>query len=178
MKRSHKDNIALCAWNMRGFDIALPYLRKLIDNFQIVCVSEHWLYKNQYCRFENISDDIEFICHSSNRSPADMYGCGRGQGGVGILWNKNLGGVTPIRDFDHDRFCKICLQNPQGATVNIFSVYLPSPGSDDDLGTTLDKLSTVLESREPESLNVICGDCNGDMGNIPNGRGCKPPTKA
>ena len=61
----------------------------------------------------------------------------------------------------------------RGAIVNIFSVYLPSPGSTDDLSTTLDDLSVALESREPDSLSLVCGDCNGDVGNIADGRGTK-----
>ena len=36
----------------------------------------------------------------------------------------------------------------------------------------------ALESRESESFNIICGDCNGDIGNIPGGRGHRQPSKA
>ena len=170
--------IPICAWNMRGFDIAIPYLRQLIAQFRIICVSEHWLFKNQHKRFDEIGGDVEYMCHSSNRAPAELYGCERGQGGVGIIWDKNLSGVTPIKDIDNDRFCAIRIQLQNGTVVNIFSVYLPPPGSKDDLSTTLDELSIALERRGGDSLNLVCGDCNGDMGCIPGGRSSKQPTKA
>ena len=178
MKESTIDKISICAWNMRGFDIAIPYLRSLISDFQIVCVSEHWLFNNQLNRFDEVSDGVEYICHASKHSPSESYGCGRGQGGVGILWDKRLTGVTPLSDITHDRFCAISLQNAHGVTYNIFSVYLPAAGSADDLSSTLDELSAVLESRDPECQNIICGDCNGDIGDIVNGRGRNVDTMA
>ena len=178
MNRDKPCNLAICAWNMRGFDVAIPHLRYLIEHFQVVCVSEHWLCKNQLNRFGEISDKVEFLCHSSNRTNAASYGCGRGQGGVGILWNKTLGGVIPINEITHDRFCAIRIQNSNGATINVFSVYLPASSSDDDLSTTLDQLSVVLEGRDSDSLNLVCGDFNGDIGHAVDGRGIKPPTKA
>ena len=52
-----------------------------------------------------------------------------------------------------------------------------APGSHDDLSTSLDELSIALEGREPESLNIVSGDLNGDLGSIVNGRNSKQPTK-
>ena len=163
---------------MRGFDVAVPYLRQLIGKYQIICVSEHWLYKNQLYKFDEVDERVKSISHASNRSPAEMYGCGRGQGGVGIFWDKSIGGITPIHDITHDRFCGIRLQNKNNTVINIFAVYMPASCSDDDLSSTLDELSSVLESREPESLNVICGDMNGDIGKLGGGRCVHPHTKA
>ena len=140
MNMTTPNELSLCAWNVRGFDIAIPYLRYLLDRYDIVCVSEHWLYKNQHMRFGEVANDVDFICQSSIRSPAESYGSGRGQGGVGIFWKKHLGGVTVVKDVSHDRFCAIRLQNQQGTIFNIFSVYLSSAGSDDDLAATLDEL--------------------------------------
>ena len=172
------NEISVCAWNMRGFEIAIPYLRHLMSKFQIVCVSEHWLCSNQLNKFSDIDSNFDYVCHASSKSSAETYGRGRGQGGVGILWHKRLGGVTPICEVKHDRFCAIRVQTPTGNVINIFSVYMPSPGSDDDLSTTLDELSAVLESMEPESVNLICGDLNGDLGSLPGCRGVKSMTQA
>ena len=57
-------------------------------------------------------------------------------------------------------------------------MYLPASSSDDDLSTTLDQLSAVLEGRDSDSLNLVCGYYNGDIGTVTNGRGIGPPTKA
>ena len=61
-------NIAICAWNMRGFDISIPYLRYLIEQYHIVCINEHWLFKNQVNRIEDVASDIDYICHTSKHS--------------------------------------------------------------------------------------------------------------
>ena len=143
-----------------------------------MCVSEHWLYKNQLNRFDDISCAVTYVCHASKRAPAEMFGCGCGQGGVGILWDRSVGGITPIHDILHDRICGIRLQNTNGAIINIFAVYMPASNSDDDLSTVLDELSVILEGREPESLNMVCGDLNGDVGNAGGPRGRKGPTNA
>ena len=91
MKSVDNNELSICAWNMRGFDISIPYLRVLLRQFNIVCISEHWLYNNQHCRFDGISSDTDFICRSSNLSTAENYGLGRGQGGVAIMWDKRMG---------------------------------------------------------------------------------------
>ena len=70
--------------------------------------------------------------------------------------------VKEIKDLIHDRICGIRLQNPQGAIFNIFSIYLPSRGSDEDYGSVLDDLYEIVISREMGSLSIIGGDANGD----------------
>ena len=60
--------------------------------------------------------------------------------------------------------------------INLLSVYLPAQGSVEDLGTCLDEIAEIVESREADSHCCIMGDCNGDVGNSFGGRGTYPAT--
>ena len=77
----------------------------------------------------------------------------------------------------HDRICGIRLQNESAAIINIFCVYLPARGCDDDIVTTLDELSAILDNSEICSHNIICGDLNADMGIKVGCRSKKTPDK-
>ena len=48
--------------------------------------------------------------------------------------------------------------------INFISVYMPSIGCTDDFSASVDELSEIVESREEDSITIICGDFNGDIG--------------
>ena len=162
---------------MRGFRSSVPYIRKLIAENDIVLLSEHWLHHNRLHLFNEYFNDVEVFARSSRFSDAEAYGGSRGQGGVAILWGKYLNGVVPLVDLVHDRFCGIRVQLPEGAGLNIFSIYMPAVGCGEDLGCTLDELSGALESRPPGDITIIGGDFNGDIGREGGHRGTRPQTR-
>ena len=77
----------------------------------------------------------------------------------------------------HDRICGIRVQNRKGAVFNIFCVYMPSRGCEGDLATSLDELSGIIENTETVSVNIVCGDFNGDMGTRGGERGLRICTR-
>ena len=171
-----QSELSVVCWNMRGFKSSVPYVRKLIKENDIVMLSEHWLHANRLHLFEENFNGIDYFARSSKFAGADTYGQSRGQGGVAVLWKGSLGGVVPLNDIDHDRFCGIRLQTDKGVCLKLFSVYMPAMGSGEDLSCTLDELAGVLETAEPDDRIILGGDFNGDVGHARGTRGTRPPT--
>ena len=158
------DALRLCAWNSRGMSAAVPYLRQLVQNFDILFISEHWLHHNRLGKLNDISVDVDWFARASRFSGSEHYGSSRGQGGVAVIWGKNLSGVTPLTQIHHDRICGIKMQTKDGAILNFLCVYLPAKGSNENYGEVLDELGAVIESMEEGSYTFVCGDLNADIG--------------
>ena len=171
------NTIKISCWNSRGFSAAIPYLKKLSDECDILAISEHWLHENRLSALNEISCNLNVCGRSSKFARADNFGTKRGQGGVALLWNRDIRGVTEISNIIHDRICGIRVPTAQGGILNVFSVYLPNQGSDEDYEACLDDLIEILESRESGSINILCGDFNADLGNLVGDRSLGPPNK-
>ena len=164
-------------WNCRGFSAAVPYIRDLGHNLDVLALSEHWLHNNRLHMLDEISDQFHTLGRASLLYSEDNYGTKRGQGGVALIWRKCLNGVTPIKTLNHDRICPIRVQGVQGSITNIFSVYLPAVGSSQDYQSVLDELACAIEQSETGACNIIMGDFNADLGSLRGTRNTKPPSK-
>ena len=174
---STPQELKICTWNTRGLVASVPYLRLLCENHDVVCVTEHWLHQNRLSKLSDISSDYKSFGRASVYSSSDMYGYAKGQGGVAILWNKNLTSLTPLYQISHDRICAVRLQCENDSVINIFCVYLPARGCADDLETTLDELGAIIENSKLGSHNILCGDFNADLGSKGGPRSIKKPDK-
>ena len=159
------NKIRLKTLNVRGYLSAVPYLRHLLKEADILCIYEHWLFDNRHYILSDISSTHYVYARSSSACSSENFGQGRGQGGVAIFWRKDLAAVSVVSDIIHDRVCAIRLQTGNGTIVYIFSVYMPAQGCNENLGACLDELSEILDSREEGSWCIIAGDFNGGIGN-------------
>ena len=100
----------------------------------------------------------------SKFASADNYGSKRGQGGVAILWNVRLTGLSEVKNITYDRVCAVRVQTSSGKVLIIYSVYLPSRGSPEEYATAINDLIEIIDSREEGSNFIIGGDINGDLG--------------
>ena len=171
-----RSKISIVCWNSRGLVTSLPYLHSLLESNDIIALSEHWLHSNKLNILTEMSSDFNVVARSSKYSDASSFGYRRGQGGVALLWRKTIGGVSPITSLINDRICGIRVQGEFGRVVNIFSVYLPAPGSADDLSVVLDELSVALEQVDEGSISIVCGDYNGDVGHLGGPKSTRRPT--
>ena len=171
------NSVKISTWNSRGLSASIPYVRELIKQNDFLLITEHWLHSNKLNELDDLSSDTQWHARSSLHSNSDNYGMRRGQGGIAILWNDNIRGVTPLKEIIHDRICCVKFQNSAGCTFNIFCVYLPAQGSCDDLQQVLDELAAIVECTEIGSINIIGGDFNGDIGREGGPRSLKPPTR-
>ena len=165
-------------WNVRGLSASIPYLRELLDSSDIFCVSEHWLHRNRLNCLDDISKDFLNFSRASKSSTENNFGLKRGQGGVAIMWRKELSGVSVIDNILHDRICGLRIQDARGTTLVILSVYMPAVGAHDDLSDVLDDVSNIIDNLDEDVVPILCGDFNGDMGNMGGPRGLDPPTRA
>ena len=172
-----EDNqLKITCWNARGYLTSVPYLRKILNRTDVLAISEHWLHNNRLNYLNKISDSHYVFARASNSCTAESFGHGRGQGGVAIFWRKTIPGFSKVSDIIHDRACVLRYQPQPGEVYFFVSVYLPSQGGDEDLGTVLDEVSEVVESREPGSHVIVLGDYNGDVGSLGGPRGSGVPT--
>ena len=170
------NNIRIACWNTRGYLSSIPYIKKLLNEVDVLAISEHWLHSNRLNILDEISDSHHVFARSSNASSAKFYGSRRGQGGVAIFWPKNAHGFSRVSDIIHDRACVVRYQPKDGNVYFFISVYLPAQGCDEDLSTILDEISEIVETREAGSHIIILGDFNGDVGILGGARGTRPPT--
>ena len=169
--------LRITTWNSRGMSAAIPYLRSLLEKTDIITINEHWLHANKLNKLTEISSDFQVLARSSKHSESDTYGILRGQGGVAIMWRNTIGGISPVTDIVHDRFCAIRLETQNHCILYIFSVYLPDVSSKDDYESCIIELSSAIDSLGEGVLVFLCGDFNGDVGNSLGDRGVKRPTK-
>ena len=71
---------------MHGFNSAQFYLENVLDRFDVLALSEHWLFEEQLHKISNYSCD--FTGHGiASQSNPDILSGRRGHGGEGILWS-------------------------------------------------------------------------------------------
>ena len=169
--------LRITTWNSRVMSAAILYLRTLLKQCDIITINEHWLHVNKLNKLTEISDEFHVFARSSNYSGADSFGISRGQGGIAIMWRKSIGGISPVTNIIHDRFCAIRIETYSHCVFYLFSIYLPDVSSKDDYKTCIDELSGAIDSLEEGSLVMLCGDFNGDVGDSLGDRGWKKPTK-
>lgn len=100
--------LRVCAWNSRGLGASAPYLHKLLDMSDIVCLAEHQLYPMELNRLNELSYSYCGFGRSSESLKPENYGHVPGHCGVAILWRKELSTVVrPLKDLG-----TFCLPSP------------------------------------------------------------------
>ena len=141
-------------------------------------ISEHWLHNNKMNTLSELSPDFDWHGNSSRYSSEVVYGLKRGQGGVAILWNKKLKGIAAMETISHDRICAVRLEDQNGSVFMFISVYMPANGSKESLAVILDELAGIISNLDRDTIPIIAGDFNGDIGSEGGPRSKRHPTKA
>ena len=168
--------VRIACWNTRGYLASTPYIKHLLTENDILAISEHWVYDNRLFKLAEMSNTHHCFARASRLAPAEDYGKGRGQGGVALFWDKKITCITAVSDVILDRACAIRLQTQTGCIIYFVSIYLPAQGSRETLEASLDEVTEVIESREPQAHVVLLGDFNGDVGNAGGPRASRNPT--
>ena len=175
---SNINTLRVACWNTRGFSAAIPCLRELLSKNDVVAISEHWLHNNRLNLLNEASDKFFTHGRASRNASEESYGLQRGMGGVAIFWRKDMKGISKLETITHDRICGIRIQCQKGPAVVVLSVYMPASGSNDNLSVSLEELEGIIDSFEEETIPIICGDFNGNIGTSGGPRGTGPPTRA
>ena len=77
--------------------------------------------------FDQVSNDVHYCGRASRFATAENYGCIRGQGGVAILWKKNLVCITEVKNVVHDRICVVRFQAAGGGGLYTYTRCIFQP---------------------------------------------------
>ena len=102
----------------------------------------------------------------------------RGHGGVAIFWDMSYNDyVEPLSGIDCDRIVGIKCNFPNLLSFFVLAVYLPSSNHhNEDFSEYLDLLWSLYDSLSTESLVVVMGDLNADMGNAIGDKSAREPS--
>ena len=89
----------ITCWNCSGIYGNYVYARKLLKNTDILALSEHWLYEDELSFLDGL--DSRFCSYATSSSMNDkLHRWKHGQGGVSLLWKKELKFIYMKRGFD------------------------------------------------------------------------------
>ena len=120
-----RSGFKMSCWNCRGLSSSAPYLNYLLEKgTKILVLSEHWLWPYDLHKLDEINDKYEAVRKSDSRL-TDVVDTGRGYGGIGLLWHKNIA-TTPISGINSDRISSIRFTVDDGdrSMMSVIGVYL------------------------------------------------------
>ena len=129
MTIAHNSQMTLrtTAWNMNCmYNSAGPYLHDLLNQTDILVVSEHGLFPCELYKLDTLHTDFLVSAKSSKQLTDAEFGHKRGSGGVAIMWHKNMCNfVVSLPKLGTDRMCVIQLQLQDTSKLFIVGVYMP-----------------------------------------------------
>ena len=147
-------------WNCSGIFGNYSYATKLLQTTDILALSEHWLYNDELDFLDSLDNKFSYYASSSSLND-ELRRWKRGQGGVGLLWRKDLK-VKKLTATDTMIAIKIKTGFLQWTMV--CGVYLPS--TNHTLTEFKEAISALeqlcLRERGDDNL-IILGDFNGHI---------------
>ena len=162
---------------MQYFKTAQLYLKSIIDQFDILAISEHSLFQEQLGILKTATDGTySYHAVSASDNPRIISG-EQAHGGVALLWKYSINDfVTPIKSIQSDRNVGIKCEFSGCRPLFILGVYLPSSNHTlDEFQECLDLLWALYESLSADGFVIVLGDVNSDFGNCLGVRGKKEP---
>ena len=162
-------------WNVQYFKTAQLYFKSIIDQFDILAISEHSLFEKQLGILKTATDgNYNYHAVSESDNPRIISG-EKAQGGVVLLWKYSINDfVTPVKSIQSDRIVGIKCEFSGCIPLFTLGVYLPSSNHTlDEFQECLDLLWALYESLSADGFVIVLGDVYGDFGNCLGVRGKK-----
>ena len=162
---------------MQYFKTAQLYFKSIIDQFDILAISEHSLFEEQLGILKTATDGTyNYHAVGASDNPHIISG-EQAHGGVALLWKYSINDfVTPIKSIQSDRIVGIKCEFSGCRPLFILGVYLPSSNHTlDEFHECLDLLWALYESLSADGFVIVLSDVNGDFGNCLGLRGKKEP---
>ena len=174
------DSLKIATFNCKHFDgfYKENFCKELLDVNDFLLIQEHWLYEDNFHKFDKISNEY-FICkHGTSSMDPSIIKAGRPYGGCIILWKGNIDyNVKPINTVSCRLNC-ILVSSISGFTFLLFNVYMPTDDRSNgehlsEFQDILAEISTISRSISA-SFIIIAGDFNTDfVRNTPQSRELK-----
>ena len=154
-------------WNVQYFKTTQLYFKSIIDQFDILAVSEHSLFEEQLGILQTATDGT-YNYHAVSTSDNPRIICGeQAHEGAALLWKYSINDfVTPIKSIQSDRIVGIKCEFSVCRPLFILGAYLASSNHTlDEFQECIDLLWALYESLSADGFVFVLGDVNGDFGN-------------
>ena len=146
-----------------------------MDEFDFLLLQEHWLYEENFHKFDKISREYTICKHGKSSMDPSVIRVGRPYGGSVILWKGSINlNVNPVNTLSCRLNC-INVISKSGFSFILFNVYMPT--DDRTSGSHLCEFQDILAEISTISNNmnlsfiIIAGDFNTDFSrNTPQSR--------
>ena len=92
--------LKLATYNCKNFDgiLTYKYCKEIMENVDFLLLQEHWLYEQNFHKFEKINNSIDICIEGKSEMNPEVMRSGRPHGGCAILWNSTIGfNILPIK---------------------------------------------------------------------------------
>ena len=162
--------LKISSWNCRGLSNSTPYLNNLISECSdIIVISEYWLWPFELQHLNEIHPDFTGHGHVDIRLTSSSDG--RGLGGVGVIWRRDLD-ISVVHATTSDRiFCIKVTHQSSNLILSVIGVYLPCQDLGIDLyRNCLTELEQLVMESKRMGPTIVMGDFNAHLGG-PRGEG-------
>ena len=157
----YKKTLKIVSFNCNSVKKKVDIIRTLIDNYDIVCLQETFLSKDDVTFIYGLSKDINF--HISDCIFNSSFNSGRPKGGLLTIWKTCYDNVI-IPVISNVNYHAIKIKSVEGDII-LFNTYMPyDDNSVDQLiryREVLASLSNEIDSNPGCKINII-GDLNAD----------------
>ena len=158
--------ITITAWNVRTLNGARPYINKLMENADVLIISEHRLYESQLYQLDTINSEFIASGKSSRSIDNRTSDTKLGQGGIATFWRKTIAHRVITVDVNSDRINALqILGDINQHPLFIIGVYLPQVACKiSSYETEVETLSKLILSCREQGEVIVIGDWNCQLG--------------
>src|SRR3989442_12741761 len=145
----------IVTFNLHGFNQGSSYLVELLKCNDIICVQEHWLSSNDFCKLTNLDSNFTVLCSSSmeevlSRGPLR----GRPFGGIAVFIRNAFIKKLEIISMS-ERSIILQINN-----ILLLNVYLPC-NDENIFADVLGDISEFIANKDKSALyTVVAGEFN------------------
>lgn len=170
-------NLSVATFNCKYFDgfMKEKVCRDLLDKCDFLLLQEHWLFLDNFHKFDKISDRYTVCKHGKSSMDPSVLRVGRPYGGCVILWKDNINLDINLVNTTSSRLNCVQITSRLGFSFLLFNVYMPtddrtSGGNLCEYQDVLAEISTISNNIN-SSFIMIAGDFNTDFArNTPQSR--------
>ena len=159
------NQLTIGSFNVHGVnDTSLMYINKIMCDFDILLLQEHWLFNSQIHLLEDNIDHVNV--YGKTGMDESKFLCGRPYGGCAIIWRDSLScKITPITTTDK-RLVAARLDFESDSLL-LINVYMPCDTEYDQSNCevfmdVLCEVSNVIVKEDVDFV-IVGGDFNTDM---------------
>ena len=162
-QRNQHNCMTFGSFNCNGFKSFQPSADEIISEFDIFCLHETMLTKQECSVLNNFH--CEYYGYGVSPVDASQGSIrGRPHGGVGFLWKNKLDNHVSIVDCEYDWMCCMKINNGGGREYYLINVYLPYECTDnrDEFVDCLAKLGVFIDNINSTYITIV-GDFNANL---------------